>query len=327
MEASEAFTGPAGTEIADGDDPFAGGEDWKGFEDPAPEAAPAEPAPATAEMPVVDKEGQPVEVAASAPSDGRTELERQEDAYQYKTQRGEPVTEALMAAHAQYNAERAAANEAATQAAKTEAAAPEPEPVAEPMEQQAKLREIAEREAAEAAKAAAEPAPEASVPAEAVPEAPAPVAESEPPAAEPEAAAPAPSVPEDPPAAEVSSPPSATEGGESEDAPPPEEPKNEKGKTTHRRYYVMKVTDTGKYERVAWYEDKAGKMVAKGTAGAKRQTVALSRGTEDALKIGYIAVGSPVDGATLVAVAALHFQERRVRPKAPEPSKARLEIS
>lgn len=112
-----------------------------------------------------------------------------------------------------------------------------------------------------------------------------------------------------------------------EDAPVPEETTSPSGKTTHRRYVVLQATETGRFEQLAWYEDKSGKMVSRGTSGAKRQTVALSRGTDDALKVGYLALGSPPEGVTLVAVAALHFQPRRVRPKPPEPSRTRLEIS
>lgn len=122
--------------------------------------------------------------------------------------------------------------------------------------------------------------------------------------------------------------PEVTDGDEdeAEDAPVPQEPVNEAGRPTHRRYYVFRATDTGTYEQLSWNE-KDGKMVPKGTHGAKRQSVALARGTEDALKIGYAALGSPLDGVKIVAVAALHFQVRTVKPRVPEPSRARLEIS
>jgi hypothetical protein len=98
--------------------------------------------------------------------------------------------------------------------------------------------------------------------------------------------------------------------------------------TSARGYIVLKVDSPGKFSQVSWFEDPdTGKMVAEGTVGAKRQTVVQARFRNDALKIGYLAVGSPPDGVTLIAVAATAFLPRKVRPKPPEPSKTRLDIS
>lgn len=347
MEASDAFGG--GVEVGEGDDPFAGGKDWEGFgaDDGAP--VEAEPEAASAELPVVDKEGQPVD--QKSVDDPRSPLERAEESYQYKVSHGEAVPPELEAAHHEYESRKRAAaapepepeakpepirppldDEAsaeeleATLKAKLEAIDPEPEALSDPEEQQAKLRAIAEREAAETVAPQAkrvEPEDEGGTldgqpsPLQQQPEASQEPAEA---VSEPEQA---PATSEAAPEAETAAEASA----DTETAPVPDEPRNESGKTTHRRYYVLQLTGAGKFEQVAWYEDENGQMVAKGTKGAKRQTVALSRGTDDALKIGFAALGSPQEGVKIVAVAALHFQPRTVRPKPPEPSKARLEIS
>lgn len=111
-----------------------------------------------------------------------------------------------------------------------------------------------------------------------------------------------------------------SDGSEGEDAP---EPTEAKGK---RRYYILRVDGAGKFTQLSWYEDSKGNMVPKGTTGAKRQAVALARGSEEAMKIGFAAMGAPADGAHLVTVAALHFQPKKVKPLPPEPSKQRLQI-
>jgi hypothetical protein len=140
--------------------------------------------------------------------------------------------------------------------------------------------------------------------------------------------------PPPPPPAEPPAPPTAPEGiaalevPENPDhAPEPEELKNNAGKVVKRRYVVLQVDGPGKFSQIAWHVDKAGKIVAKGTPGARRQTVALARGTDEALKIGYAAVGSPAKGVTLIACAQLHFQPRKIEPIEPEPEKQRLKIT
>ncbi len=118
----------------------------------------------------------------------------------------------------------------------------------------------------------------------------------------------------------------SADGGD-EVAEPPEEVKDEAGKVTKRRYYILRQDDADKFTKLAWYEDKDGKMTTKGAPGSKKQTVALARTTDEALKIGFAAAGAPTDGITLIPVAALHFQPKKVRPAPPEPSRVRLQIS
>jgi hypothetical protein len=89
----------------------------------------------------------------------------------------------------------------------------------------------------------------------------------------------------------------------------------------------LRVDGPGKFTQVHWYEDDKGKMLTKREPGSKRQTVALCKNAEDALKIGFAACGGPQDGVNLVATAALHFQPKVVKPLPPEPSKQRLQIS
>jgi hypothetical protein len=129
---------------------------------------------------------------------------------------------------------------------------------------------------------------------------------------------------------ESSSPPPVTETPVATvdgDAPMPDETKDKRGRVTHRRYVILHADGNGKFTQLDWYEDKQRKLTTKGAANAKRQTVVLARGTEDALKFGYVVVGSPPDGAQLVAVAAAYFLVRNVSPKPPEPAKQRLHIS
>ena len=95
----------------------------------------------------------------------------------------------------------------------------------------------------------------------------------------------------------------------------------------HRRYVVLRVDGPGKFSQVSWHENSKGKMVASNAPGAKRQTVVLSRTATDALRAGFVAVGSPENGVTLIAVAAVYFQPRRLKLKPPEPSRVRLDIS
>lgn len=111
------------------------------------------------------------------------------------------------------------------------------------------------------------------------------------------------------------------------DAPMPDETKDKRGRVTHRRYIILEATALNKFRQLDWFEDKNRNLVPRNTTGAKRQTVVLARGTEDALKFGYAVLGSPQNGADLIAVAAAYFQTKRVEPEPPEPMKQRLRIS
>lgn len=109
-------------------------------------------------------------------------------------------------------------------------------------------------------------------------------------------------------------------------APVPEELKDKSGAITHRRYIILTPEGSqGKHKEVSWYENKAGEMVKKGTPGAKKQSVALARGQEDALAIGYRAMGEPDGGVPLRAVAYTYWGELvHVEPKYDAPVRQRL---
>lgn len=119
----------------------------------------------------------------------------------------------------------------------------------------------------------------------------------------------------------------ASSGQESDDevAPPPQE--RGRGKSARRRYLLFQVEGPGKLTQLEWYEDREGNLSKRGQDGARRQNVYLARGTEDALRFGYLVVGAPPAGAHLVAAAALHFQPKHVKPEPPQPSRMRLSIS
>lgn len=149
MEASSALNSPHPDDTTAED--FFGGEDAGADPDPGtfdPETGDfAKPAEAT--------------VQAQNASDNRTPEQRREDAYQYATSHGEPVTDDMTAAHEAFVAANPAVDSTPIAA----------EEVPEPLAQQAKLREIAQREAAEKeaaaqATAAAALASEPEVPAE-----------------------------------------------------------------------------------------------------------------------------------------------------------------
>lgn len=113
-----------------------------------------------------------------------------------------------------------------------------------------------------------------------------------------------------------------------DDAPPPEETTDKRGRVVQRRYYLFVAADyTDMYKRLSWYEDDDHKIVAQNTKGAKRQTIVLAKTPEDALKVGFVAAGSPQNGVELVPVAVQNFQPRKVAPIPPEPMKQRLSIS
>lgn len=114
--------------------------------------------------------------------------------------------------------------------------------------------------------------------------------------------------------------------GEPDVADPPAEVQNDAGAVTHRRYVLLTPSGNGAFKEVHWLEDEKGKMVAKGTPGAKKQTRALARGQEDALDIGFRAMGSPEDGCKVVAVAETYFQIRHVQPDPDPPVRRKLVI-
>lgn len=80
------------------------------------------------------------------PTETRTVEERAEDAYQYAKSHGEPITEGMEAKHQAFLAARG-------ETPKAEEGEPSSEEVPEPLQQQARLRAIEERQKAEAADA------------------------------------------------------------------------------------------------------------------------------------------------------------------------------
>lgn len=353
MEASDVFT----QEIDDKEDPFAG-TDFGDFEKPAEPAPPVEPErpvpEATDGLPVVDREGVRVEpTAEEAMNAGLTPLTEEQSGPSVvvpppqvgPTPEAQAAMNALKAPHqtAPVVAQQAAVPAAtpapvAEDPPEAQTAAQEPvagasptaspsgtgstetEPALTAKESAARIEALADdTSGAEAAAAAGQPG-EPSEDAEALKE----IIPPPDPTPEP---SPSSSTTVAPPASSSSE--EQTDGSSEsssydDDAAPPDEKKDKNGRVTHRRYVIMKVEGGGKYSEIAWY-DKAGVIVAKGTAGAKRQRYALARGQEDALKIGYAALGSP-PRAHIVAVAVSAFQPRVVEPEAPKPERARLTI-
>jgi hypothetical protein len=326
MEGSDAF-GQA-VEIGEGDDPFAG-TDFGDFGEP-----PAEP---TTELKTVDKEGNEVVGAPShAPADAASVESQTGEAAAPNAEGTSPAVQtepAAVAEGVQPDAEAAKREEDARRYREEKGEGEFAPPGAEVHRQIA--QEAAERSTPPGVSpthhmAGAErprPTPQGAA---------APVGDPTPPAAsdgptEAERREQEGDVPLDPtpgsssPAPEAAASGEPQSGGSDEEAEPPVEPTDSSGKTTKRRYVVLKVVGPGKFEQVTWYEDGEGNMVPKGP-GTKRQGIALARGAEDALKIGYVAAGSPPEGVNLVAVAQLHFQPKPVRPAAPKPSAVRLQI-
>lgn len=97
------------------------------------------------------------------------------------------------------------------------------------------------------------------------------------------------------------------------------------GRVTHRQYIVLRPLGNGKFEQITWHVDAEGKMVPKGP-GTKVQRYAVERSQPDALITGYKAVGAPDAGAVLIATPISQFQQKTIKPKAPEPSRTRLSI-
>jgi hypothetical protein len=291
MEASDAF---APTEIAPEDDPFAG-TDFGDFS-AEPAGPPVEPVEPVEPLPIVDREGAPVPTG-TAGGQGHGGVGR--------------TAEKLAALAAE------SAPEAAQEAA---SAPPAPAP-------SHSSPEAAARDAALYRERTGEPAP-----AEALPITPAAetahVGDRDPSDDEAaremdqrEAASDAEQAGRDDERLPVTAP-----DDEPPDADPPEEPVNSGGKTTGRKYVILRVDGPGKFSQVSWYVDHDGNMVPKGP-NTKRQSVALSKaGPATALGIGYRACGSPPAGITLIAVAALHFQPKSVKPKPMAPERQRLQI-
>lgn len=298
MEASDAFASPAAA-----DDPFAG----TGFGDWEPESA-AVPPPAAdlpglpdepaSTLPVVNREGVVVDpgaaIAAAAPpppaeSAAAAAPPAPADAPRAAPTAAEPPPAPLPAGT---HASPAAAE---ADAAAYRARVGEPEPAQAP-------ERFTPVPAAEQAPAAP-PAPVEQTAA---------VVETPPPVERPVDPAPGTAV-EAPPEAQ------AVETPEQADAEAP----TAKGL---RKYVILQVDGPGKFSQVFWYVNDKGAMVPKGP-NTRRQGIALVNGQEQALKIGYMAVGSPPDGASFVATAALYFVVKKVKPKPPEPSRQRLSIS
>lgn len=217
---------------------------------------------------------------------------------------------------------------AAAEPAAPPAQAAEPDPPAVPPAAAPAAPPAAAPEASSAAPAA-EPVPaqapeQPSTPAAGTPAA-TPETPEEPPAAAQAPAEPQNAVaePEEPQPADAQ----AEELPEPEDAETPEEIKDKKGRVALRNYVVLLVEGNGKFRQVTWYEDKAGKMVTRGTPGAKRQSYALARDATGALATGFAAMGAPEGGVPLVAVAASHFQIKNVAPKEDPQPRRRLSIS
>jgi hypothetical protein len=325
----------ANVEVGVADDPFAGVEDWEGFG--VHDGAPSEPVAvrqSADQPPSAEPEPEPVPASTPAPppapSDTRSLLARAEDAYQFKVRHGEPVVPELAAAHERYQLEQHEWQVIQPQSAGS----------------QVPSLSIAAQEAIEHQALAQDevPAPTAPVSAPQAPGAPAsteqvPQATASAPA--PQSAAvlappdspPAPGEPPQPPAALpqpalIATPVSAPEstpvpfGGE-----PPEIEIESDTSIKGRRYVILRVVGPDKFERLSWYEDSNGKFVGRSVAGARRHTIVFAHSNADALKKGYLALGAPEEGVHLVAVAAMHFQPRKVHPRAPVPAKTRLEIS
>jgi hypothetical protein len=302
MEGSDVF---AGSEIAGDDDPFAGTDfgDFDGGAEPQGDEAAQEAM--AAGLKTVNKEGEEVDPGTGKPVEGDAD-----------------PTPAAPAASA----------------GPTEAAA-DPTPATPPSgagsssatggesERDPNVPEQGETPAVETQPPPA-PGPEPAIQTE--PERPQEPAE-QPAAPEPAPAAPpaAPEPAEEPAQTDGSSSEQPAEGDETQDADEGNEPlelKDEKNRVTHRAYHVLRALTVGKFERVFFHVDAEGKIVPKGTEGAKRRSTVLARSAQDALVHGYKAVGAPADGVMLVAVPHSHFQLKPVRPKPPEPSKTRLQI-
>lgn len=197
-----------------------------------------------------------------------------------------------------------------------EAATQDAEPDAEPEAET--TTPIAQREAAVAAAAATPSVGSDGLPIPTLPAKPDPT-----PAA---ASTPTASAPADSGSSDTPTPAGATAISDSTPAEPSDDAAEPEATKTHRKYVLLAPDGEGKFTQVSWYEDKKGEMVAKGTASAKKQNVCLASGQDQALGIGWRALGCPENGCALVAVAAGYFQIRNVGPDREPPKNPRLKI-
>lgn len=112
-------------------------------------------------------------------------------------------------------------------------------------------------------------------------------------------------------------------GDDADVAPPPEEKKG----GTRRPYLLFVPRGKGGFDELFWYEDKNGKLVEKGSPGAKKQTVVLARAKKDALRHGYEVLGAPDGGASIAAVAQASWSLKHVEPDPIQPPRQRVKIS
>lgn len=346
MEGSDVFA----QEIGADDDPFAG-TDFGDFTQEQPAAPPAQPEPArpvpepdvpiaTEGLPTVDREGNPVQPSVNGqPAQAPVQAQAASPPVTPPPGPSDPAAEA-----AAYDAQHAAP-------APAQAVAPAPDPstgseggqappiAAQQPQEPAPDPTPAASNGTTGSTTEPEPAPvpptepTADAPTDAPTPAPtaepAPVADA-PPAggSEPEPSTPEPAADETQPSPEPTASTGSDDGGtepasERDEMLRPEK-KDKGGRVTHRNYLILRVEGGGRYSEVSWYE-KGGDIVPQGTAGSKRQKYALARGQEDALKVGYAALGAP-PRAHIVAVAVSSFQPKIVEPEAPRPERARLKI-
>jgi hypothetical protein len=93
-----------------------------------------------------------------------------------------------------------------------------------------------------------------------------------------------------------------------------------------RRYLLFTPTGAGKFSEVTWYQNAKGQIVEKGTEGAKKTSSVRARGQEEALRVGYAALGSPPEGAKLVAVAENYWAVKHVAPAEVVPARVKIDI-
>lgn len=126
---------------------------------------------------------------------------------------------------------------------------------------------------------------------------------------------------------ERDTPDEQTQAAREAPAEPPAERTDAAGKKTHRRYVVLSVEGPGKFRQLEWREDNDGNMLPPGAKGGRRQSVCVARSSDEALKVGFAAMGSPDDGCTIIAVAAAYFQPKNVKPAAIVLSRTKIAIS
>lgn len=283
-EGTDVFTQEIGE-----DDPFAGSdfgdfgepEETKTGEGDGSQAESDIPAD-TAGLPVVDREGQPVEPQPSGLPE-MTEEERAENARAYREAHGEgEYAPQPRGEEAAMEADAATAHSTAMDEAYVPPPQDEPDPTGGTTE-------------AAAPDASTEASGDAAAPAEGL------VATADP--APPASAPPAP-------------PTTASQSGD-----------GTKKRTTSRKYVILKVVGPGKFEQVSWIVNREGKVVPEMVEGqTRRVAVANARGTEDALKVGYQALGAPAQGVKLIAVAAAYFKVQSVKAEADPVPKTRIKI-